>query len=433
MRAATGSLSPSATVLDGQLLNVTSLPLNVTVTSPNVTDGLAPTVQGVISGVLLSLIILFTLIGNGLVVTAVVNFQRLRSVTNYFVVSLAVADLTVAILVMPYALVYELYSEWKFGWQFCYFWISCDVTCCTASILHLCVISLDRYLAITQPLIYKTRMSKRRAIQMICGVWICSGAISFVPIYMGWFADPEQVTLYTDSPDCGLYVNRIYAVISSATSFYIPLFVMVIVYVKIYKIARRQAEEIKRLEMQVAKCEQMIIDNDGTRLQRRSKRVRRDAKAIKTLGTLMGLFCVSWLPFFLMYVILPFCNDCYLPPLWLSAITWLGYANSFINPCVYAFLNKDFRLAFKKILLCGRTRFCCGGLCPCSRRAAAKRDMKLRKNLQSGVYEYVLADTNVVSNGNGTLVALHSKASGSTLNSLQLDKCNVDRRNADNT
>ena len=70
----------------------------------------------------------------------------------------------------------------------------------------------------------------------------------------------------------------------------------------------------------------------------------------------MGLFCFSWLPFFLMYVILPFCSSCALPPLWLSLITWLGYCNSFFNPCVYAFLNRDFRLAFKKILLCGRTQ-----------------------------------------------------------------------------
>ena len=54
--------------------------------------------------------------------------------------------------VMPYAVLYELRGQWTFGWAFCYFWISCDVMCCTASILHLCVISVDRYLAVTEPL-----------------------------------------------------------------------------------------------------------------------------------------------------------------------------------------------------------------------------------------------------------------------------------------
>jgi len=98
------------------------------------------------SGFLLCLIIAFTLAGNCLVCAAVASYRRLRSsVTNYFVVSLAVADLTVAILVMPYSVAFELYGKWRYGWVFCYFWISCDVTCCTASILHLCVISLDRY------------------------------------------------------------------------------------------------------------------------------------------------------------------------------------------------------------------------------------------------------------------------------------------------
>ena len=84
------------------------------------------------------------------------------------------------------------------------------------------------------------------------------------------------------------------------------------------------------------------------------RKFNRDVKAIRTLGTLMGLFCFCWLPFFLMYLILPFCRDCYLPPEAASAITWLGYANSLINPMVYAFLNRDFRTAFKKLLTCRR-------------------------------------------------------------------------------
>ena len=118
------------------------------------------------------------------------------------------------------------------------------------------------------------------------------------------------------------------------------------------------------------------------KLSKRSKKVNRDSKAIKTLGTLMGLFCVSWLPFFLMYLIVPFCSPtCKVPPLWLSVITWLGYANSFFNPCVYAFLNRDFRLAFKKILLCGgrspyrrQRRSCCVQCCGSKSRSHQDSD-----------------------------------------------------------
>ena len=268
----------------------------------------------------------------------------------------------VAILVMPYSLVFEIYGHWKFGWIFCYFWISCDVTCCTASILHLCVISLDRHLAITEPLSYKSKMPKRRAVLIICLVWLTSIAISFVPIFLGWYADKNVVDLYVDSPDCGLYVNRVYAVISSGLSFYIPLVIMIFVYMKIFRIARAQAEAIHKLEMQcislpsAQRFDSPLDDGppEEMNIRSRSKKVNRDVKAIRTLGTLMGLFCFCWLPFFLMYLILPFCPDCYLPPEAASAITWLGYANSLINPMVYAFLNRDFRTAFKKLLTCRR-------------------------------------------------------------------------------
>jgi len=78
-------------------------------------------------------VVLLAVLGNGLVVAAVVSHRRLRSVTNQFVVSLAVADLTVAVLVMPVSALFELRAgQSHFTWQFCYFWISCDVTCCTA-------------------------------------------------------------------------------------------------------------------------------------------------------------------------------------------------------------------------------------------------------------------------------------------------------------
>ena len=90
----------------------------------------------VFKSVALFSVILLALIGNGLVIAAVVSYRRLRSVTNHFVVSLAIADLTVAVLVMPVSALFELRpSASHFSWQFCYFWISCDVTCCTASFI----------------------------------------------------------------------------------------------------------------------------------------------------------------------------------------------------------------------------------------------------------------------------------------------------------
>lgn len=288
------------------------------------------------------LIVLFTLLGNGLVVVAVASFRRLRSVTNYFVASLAVADLAVAFFVMPCSVLYGAWDRWISGWQLCYFWISSDVMCCTASILHLCVIAVDRHFAIVEPLTYAARFSTRRPGIVIGAVWACSAAISFVPIFAGWFADEEW------SPDktfdlCDLDVNRVYAVVSSMTSFYCPLVVMVIVYARIYCVARRQSNEISRLEKSVSR-------NCRVSLRRNA----RDLKAVKTLGTLMGLFCVTWLPFFVVYVVRPFYRG--VPRQLVLAVTWLGYCNSLFNPCIYALMSTDFLVAFKKLLLCQRNR-----------------------------------------------------------------------------
>ncbi|KAG8236709.1 hypothetical protein J437_LFUL017141 [Ladona fulva] len=79
------------------------------------------------------------------------------------------------------------------------------------------------------------------------------------------------------------------------------------------------------------------------------KRFRMETKAAKTLGIIVGGFIVCWLPFFTMYLVRAFCEDC-IPPLVFSVLFWLGYCNSAINPCIYALFSKDFRFAFKRII-----------------------------------------------------------------------------------
>ena len=125
--------------------------------------------------IILLLIILGTVIGNVLVCVAVCLVRKLRRPCNYLLVSLAVSDLCVAVLVMPTALLYEVLKNWSFGQLFCDIWVSFDVLCCTASILNLCAISVDRYWAITKPLEYGVKRTPRR--MMMCVVW-------FVPVFL---------------------------------------------------------------------------------------------------------------------------------------------------------------------------------------------------------------------------------------------------------
>ncbi|KAM4876057.1 5-hydroxytryptamine receptor 1A [Thomomys bottae] len=96
--------------------------------------------------------------------------------------------------------------------------------------------------------------------------------------------------------------------------------------------------------------------NERNAEAKRKMALARERKTVKTLGIIMGTFILCWLPFFIVALVLPFCeNSCHMPELLGAIINWLGYANSLLNPIIYAYFNKDFQNAFKKIIKC---KFC---------------------------------------------------------------------------
>lgn len=137
------------------------------------------------SFIVLGIINVVVIGGNTLVIMAVFLYTKLRTVTNLFIVSLAVADLFVGVAVLPFSTTYEVLHIWVFGQVWCKMWLAVDVWLCTSSILNLCAISLDRYLAVTRPVSYPSLMSSRRAKILIAGVWIISFVICLPPL-IGW-------------------------------------------------------------------------------------------------------------------------------------------------------------------------------------------------------------------------------------------------------
>lgn len=109
-------------------------------------------ISAISAGLLLVILIFFSVAGNVLVCVAIYTDRGLRRIGNLFLASLAVADLFVGALVMTFAGVNDLLGYWIFGMWFCDIWIAFDVMCSTASILNLCAISLDRYIHIKDPL-----------------------------------------------------------------------------------------------------------------------------------------------------------------------------------------------------------------------------------------------------------------------------------------
>ncbi|XP_017047133.1 5-hydroxytryptamine receptor 1B [Drosophila ficusphila] len=189
------------------------------------------------------ILILVTVVGNTLVILAVLTTRRLRTVTNCFVMNLAITDWLVGTCVMPPSVVLYITGTWRFGWILCDIWISLDILLCTGSILSLCAISLDRYLAVTQPLTYsKKRRSKRLALLMILVVWITALSITCPP-YLGWY---EAGRHQAEFVDCRYNQNKGYVVFSAMGSFFIPLTVMLYVYVKIGYVLTSRRQRIVR-------------------------------------------------------------------------------------------------------------------------------------------------------------------------------------------
>ncbi|KAK7125941.1 hypothetical protein R3I93_021348 [Phoxinus phoxinus] len=328
----------------------------------------------VVIGMMLSTITAVTVMGNTLVVIAVCVVKKLRQPSNYLLVSLAIADLSVAVVVMPFVIVTDLTGGvWLFGEVFCNVFIGMDVMCCTASIMTLCVISVDRYLGITRPLTYPARQNGQLMAKMIVGVWLVSASITLPP-FCGWAQNVNTAGVCLISQDVG------YTLYSTAVAFYIPMVVMLFMYYKIFKAACKSGAKHHFAALppiQMACPEPALATVEGLCMQgmknpvateefstlscllnreRRSASIfRREQKAATTLGVIMGIFSFCWLPFFLFTTARPFICGlfCSCAPVWLERVLlWLGYTNSLMNPFIYAFFNRDLRSTYKDLLRC---------------------------------------------------------------------------------
>ncbi|GMR60346.1 hypothetical protein PMAYCL1PPCAC_30541 [Pristionchus mayeri] len=369
------------------------------------------------------IVMLIIVLGNALVVMTVYRDSKLRSQRqNWLIVSLACADLLVGLIVMPITLAYEIADRWILGKFVCEMWLALDVLFVTASILHICAISLDRYFCVTQPLSYPNKRTPVRMMLMIGLSWLVSLLISLPPIF--GLRPPGR-----GERECFLSDDKAYVMYSSFGSFYIPVIILVAVYAKIYSITiqhnRNRLRETERLDktlklglnkggMMPAPVEVELVEynsdcndydapsatipskknnkgighvcwhirkmsdptpaklssDDGMTGQkysmattttdvnqradqalangqaaekRRRKLKAKERQATLLLGLILFAFILSWLPFFLMYVLSAF--DVKTPEFIFKFFFWLGYCNSGINPVIYTVFNREFKRA----------------------------------------------------------------------------------------
>ncbi|NXS30183.1 5HT2B protein, partial [Pomatostomus ruficeps] len=335
------------------------------------------------AALLILLVIIPTIGGNILVILAVSLEKKLQYATNYFLTSLAVADLLVGLFVMPIALLIILFDNiWPLPTALCPIWLFLDVLFSTASIMHLCAISLDRYIAIKKPIQASQYNSWATTIIKIIVVWLISIGIA-IPVPIRGIEDENSTNI-----TCVLMPDRFHDFIlyGSVAAFFIPLAIMIVTYFLTIQVLRKKAYLINKPPQRftwstvstvfqrdttpASSPEKMAMLNGSRKDQTLSgdmpicrtstigrksmQTITNEQRASKVLGIVFFLFLLMWCPFFITNISSVLCNSCNKEVFQklLEIFVWIGYVSSGVNPLVYTLFNKTFREAFSRYITC---------------------------------------------------------------------------------
>lgn len=295
-----------------------------------------------------SFVFLLGLVGNCLVVAVVFRAPRMRTVTNYFIVNLAIADVLVVLFCLPATLLSNIFVPWILGETMCKLVAYVQGVSVVASIDSLVAISLDRVLAICFPM--RFQITGRRARLIILLIWIVALTTTIPwPLYF------HLVSAFPTSPEIRLCLEEwpserdkdLYFILANVVFCYLlPLILILLCYVMIWiRVWRRSIPTESK-------------DAHIDRLQQRSK-----VKVVKMLVVVVIIFMLSWLPLYAIFIRIKLGSEQMeswedvLLPYVTPVAQWLGASNSCINPVLYAYFNQKYRRGFTAII---QSRSCCG-------------------------------------------------------------------------
>ncbi|XP_041368576.1 trace amine-associated receptor 1-like [Gigantopelta aegis] len=286
------------------------------------------------------LITVATFLDNSVVVASIIIHKSLRTKTNGLVVSLAIADLCIALGPMPLSIFLTwIDKDYKVGTTVCLIMASLDNYLCSVSILQLSFLALDRYISITKPFLYE-RIGNRAIFLMVLVCWIFPIFLSFLPILTKWYrVDLEEWHACVKPSShamghCPFFANKTYSLIVFVF-FVASLLVMLFCYSIIFKVARKQASQIRSLTV--------VVD------KRAEKHLKQELKAAKSIGILVVTFSVCWIPSVIVTLVNPFIGYTVSDVVYGTTL-WLAYTNSMLNPLLYYLSHRPFKKAVRKTL-----------------------------------------------------------------------------------
>ncbi|XP_070296259.1 trace amine-associated receptor 13c-like [Salvelinus sp. IW2-2015] len=259
------------------------------------------------------------------------SHSQLHTPTNLLILSLAVSDLLVGLVVIPVMTIALMEPCWDFGKHFCVFHIYIDFLCTSLSLGNLVLISIDRYVAVCDPLLYHSKITIRRIMCCISINWCCciiyNAAIlkNFVNVQT-----PSRCLKECFIVEGSIWVNIIDLVIIMV----VPCSIIITLYMKIFVVARSQARKVFSKEAASVSGVKTVQANKSER------------KAAKTLAIVVFNYFCCWIPSLLIFYFLSFLSDN------LSSFftSYLPLVNSLINPIIYAFFYQWFKVTAKLIL-----------------------------------------------------------------------------------
>lgn len=193
------------------------------------------------------LLSLITIIGNILVIVSFKVNRQLKTVNNYFLLSLAFADLIIGVISMNLYTAYIVMGQWAMGNWACDFWLAIDYVASNASVMNLLVISFDRYFSITRPLTYRAKRTTKRAGLMIGLAWLVS-LILWAPAILFWQYFVGERTVPSDKCYIQFLSEPIITFCTAMAAFYLPVTIMSVLYWRIYKETENRSRELAGLQ-----------------------------------------------------------------------------------------------------------------------------------------------------------------------------------------
>ncbi|XP_037403329.1 trace amine-associated receptor 13c-like [Pygocentrus nattereri] len=286
--------------------------------------------------IFLSSVSVFTVFMNLLVIISISHFKQLHTPTNLLILSLAVADLLVGLCVMPVNIMQLIDSCWYLGQMACTVSIMVNFISTSGSLCSMGLIAIDRYIAVTDPLIYSTRITNCKTVLLITTGWSFSVLYIFICVYSNDHLLPSQI-FTTCYGECVIYVKYVWVFVDLVIFFLAPCFIILVLYSIIFNVAQRQAKAVRAVMNRASHEHGAEISNVS------------ETKAAKTLGIIIFVYLACYIPYYIGS--LTDNNLTSSSRMW-TVFTWLIYMNSSVNPLIYAIFYPWFRASFNYIVAC---------------------------------------------------------------------------------